>query len=147
LGGRRLEAWSPVVALTAARTPRHVIANEVPRGRPGRDAVEAVVRKTLLGLDSRWRARIAPVEACCVELASPDGFSCLAFVPNPGGQETRALLAQRLRDACLRPPRARADAVEEGVDPRRRGTVTSFDRGRSEGRQPSRHTPVAKPEP
>lgn len=104
-GSGWLNSWTPVVALSRAGVRRQTIANDVPRGRPGRDAVEAAVRQALSGLDGRWRARIAPVDAYCVEIASPDGFRCLAFVPNPERQERRAM-ARRLRDACRRPPAA-----------------------------------------
>ena len=69
------------------------------RGRAGRDAIEAAVRQALAGLRGHWRARIAPVEACCVEIGSPQGFRCLAFIPNPSQEEGRAV-AQRLREAC-----------------------------------------------
>ena len=40
----------------------------------------------LSGLDGRWTARIAPVDAFCVEIATLDGFRCLAFIPNPERQ-------------------------------------------------------------
>jgi hypothetical protein len=101
--GGRLNSWTPVVALTRAGGGRQTIANDVPRGRPGRDAIEAAVSQALSGLDGRWRARIAPVDAYCVEIAAPDGFRWLALVPNPGRQERRAM-ARRLRDACRRTP-------------------------------------------
>jgi len=53
--GRRLNSWAPAVALARANGGRQTIANEVPHGRPGRDAVEAAVRQALSGLDGRWR--------------------------------------------------------------------------------------------
>ena len=101
-GGCRLKSWTPVVRLTGAGGRRHSIANLVPRGKSGRDTVEAAVRQALSGLDGRWTARIAPVDAYRVEIAAPDGFRCLAFIPNPGTQE-RPAMARRLRDACRRP--------------------------------------------
>lgn len=101
-GGCRLKSWTPVVRLIGARDGRHSIANLVPRGKSGRDSIEAAVRQALSGLDGRWTARIAPVDAYCVEIAAPDGFRCLAFIPNPGTQERRAM-ARRLREACQRP--------------------------------------------
>jgi hypothetical protein len=39
-GSGRLNTWTPVVALTGAGGGRQTIANDVPSGRPGRDAVE-----------------------------------------------------------------------------------------------------------
>lgn len=101
-GRGRLKSWSPVVALPSTRGQRRAIANEVPRGRPGRYAIEAAVREALSGLDGRWRARIAPLEAMCVEIVSPDGFRWLAFIPNPGRQK-RCAIARRLKDSFRRP--------------------------------------------
>lgn len=102
-GSGRLKSWTPVVALPKGSVAGRAIANDVPAGRPGRDVVEAAVRQAVSGLDGRWRARIAPIDAYCVEITSPDGFRCLAFIPNPERQERRAV-ARRLRDACRRPP-------------------------------------------
>ena len=101
-GRGQLKSWSPVVALTSARGQRKAIANEVPLGRPGRYAIETAVREALSGLDGRWRARIAPLDAISVEIVSPDGFRWLAFIPNPGRQKRRGM-ARRLKDACRRP--------------------------------------------
>lgn len=101
-GRGRLKSWSPVVALTSAGGRRGAVANDVPRGQPGRYAVEAAVRQALSGVGGQWTARIAPLDAICVEIASPDGFRWLAFIPNPGRQKRRAM-ARRLKDACRRP--------------------------------------------
>ncbi len=101
--------WHPTRVLpkkkgvTGAGGQRRGVANEVPRGRPGRDAIEAAVREALSGLDCRWRARIAPLDAICVEIVSPDGFRWLAFIPNPGRQKRHGM-ARRLKDAFRRPP-------------------------------------------
>ena len=101
--GGGLMSWTPVVALTRPGGGRHTVSNLAPRGEPGRAAVEAAVRQALSGLDGRWTARITPVEAFCVEIATPDGFRCLAFIPSPERQEKQAV-ARRLRDACRRLP-------------------------------------------
>jgi len=65
--------------------------------------LEAAARQALAGLDGPWSARIAPLEAFCVEIAAPDGFRWLAFIPDPRRQGTRAV-ARRLRDACRHRP-------------------------------------------
>jgi len=75
------------------------IVNELPQGRPGREVVAAAVRQTLSGLDGPWVARIASMETGCIEIAAPDGFPWLAFVPNPGCRRATpwTLAASRLR--------------------------------------------------
>lgn len=102
-GGRRITCVPVTLALVQAGDGRHTIANKVPRGRLGREAVEAAVREALSGLGGRWTARIAPLDAISVEITSPDGFRWLAFIPNPARQE-RSAMARRLKDACRRPP-------------------------------------------
>ena len=99
----RLRAWSTVVAPVGARGRARVVANQVPRGLPGRYVIDAAVREALSGLGGGWRARIAPLNAICVEIASPDGFRWRAFIPDPGKQGRRSL-ARRLKDACARSP-------------------------------------------
>jgi len=101
---RGLSCWTPVVALpkpTEGR--RQAVANPRPRLGPALRVVQAAVRQALAGLDGPWSARIAPLEAFCVEIAAPDGFRWLAFIPDPRRQGTKAV-ARRLKDACRQRP-------------------------------------------
>ncbi len=99
-----LSCWTPVVVLPKPnRQRRQTAGNSRPHAERARQVVEAAVRQALAGLDGAWRARTAPLEAFCVEIASPEGFRWLAFVPDPRRQGTRAV-ARRLRDACRERP-------------------------------------------
>jgi hypothetical protein len=99
--GRGLNCWTPVVALPKGR--RQTVANPRPHLGPALQVVEAAVRQALAGLDGHWSARIAPLEAFRVEIAAPDGFRWLAFIPDPRRQGAKAV-ARRLKDACRQRP-------------------------------------------
>jgi hypothetical protein len=102
--GPRLSCWTAVVALGKPnRGQRQTVDNSRPDPELALKAVEAAARQALAGLDGPWSARIARLEAFCVEIASPDGFQWLAFIPDPRRQGTRAV-ARRLRDACRHRP-------------------------------------------
>jgi hypothetical protein len=101
--GRGLRYWVPVVARrkgTSARPLR--IVNTYPRRRRGRKLLEDAVREALGGRSGSWKARLAAVGACRVEIDGPDRTRWVVFIPNPEGQSLRALTAH-LRDACTRP--------------------------------------------
>jgi hypothetical protein len=74
-----------------------------PPAERGRLVGVAGVRQALAGLHDAWSARTARLKAYCVEIASPEGFRWLAFVPDPRRQGTRAG-ARRRRDACQKRP-------------------------------------------
>jgi hypothetical protein len=97
-GTGRLTSPKPCVTLNPREGGTRLDANHGPKG-PARKAVEGAVRLALSGLDGQWRARIVPIDAHCVEIESPDGFRCLAFIPNAEGQGRRAM-ARRLKEAC-----------------------------------------------
>jgi hypothetical protein len=102
--GPRPSCWTDVVALAKPDCGwRQTVGNSRPDPELALKSVEAAARQALAGLDGPWSARIAPLEAFCVEIASPDGFLWLAFIPDPRRQGTRAV-ARRLRDACRHRP-------------------------------------------
>ena len=102
--GRQPGCWTAVVALAKpSGGRRQTVGNSRPDPELALKAVEAATRQALAGLDGPWSARIAPLEAFCVEIASPDGFRWLAFIPDPRRQGTRAV-ARRLSDACRHRP-------------------------------------------
>ncbi len=102
--GGGLSCWTPVVAVPKPnRGGRQKARNSRLHAERARQVVEAAVRQALAGLDGAWTARTAPLQAYCVEIASPEGFRWLAFVPDPRRQGTRAV-ARRLRDACRERP-------------------------------------------
>ncbi len=82
---------------------RQTVANPRPHLGPALQVVQAAVRQALAELDGPWSARIAPLEAFCVEIAAPDGFRWLAFIPDPRRQGTKAV-ARCLKDACRQRP-------------------------------------------
>jgi hypothetical protein len=102
--GRGLSCWTPVVALPKPNEGgRQTVANPRPHLGPALQVVQAAVRQALAELDGPWSARIAPLEAFCVEIAAPDGFRWLAFIPDPRRQGTKAV-ARCLKDACRQRP-------------------------------------------
>ncbi len=103
MSGGRLSCWTPVVAQPKRNEEwRQTVANPRHLG-PALQVVEAAVRQALAGLDGPWSARIGPLEAFCVEIAAPDGFRWVAFIPDPRRQGTKAV-ARRLKDACRQRP-------------------------------------------
>jgi hypothetical protein len=106
--GGGVSSWMPVAVLPKPnRRKRHKLARPRPHIERARQVVEAAVRQALAGLDGAWSARTAPLKAYCVEIASPEGFRWLAFIPDPRRQGTRSV-ARRLRDGCReRPPSSR----------------------------------------
>lgn len=104
--GPRPNCWTAVVTLAQGKGGRRqTVENSRHDPELALKVVEAAARQALVGLDGSWNARIAPLEAFCVEIASPDGFRWLAFVPDPRRQGTRAV-ARRLKDACHHRPRS-----------------------------------------
>lgn len=104
MSGGRLSCWTPVVALPKrSEQRRQTVANPRPHPGPALPVVEAAVRQALAGLDGPWSARIGPLEVFCVEIAAPDGFRWLAFIPDPRRQGTKAV-ARPLKDACRQRP-------------------------------------------
>ncbi len=102
--GGGLSCWTPVVAPPTDPGGRsQTVAHSGPHAEGGRQVVEAAVRQALAELDGPWSARTAPLKAYCVEIASPEGFRWLAFIPDPRRQGMKAV-ARRLRDACRERP-------------------------------------------
>jgi len=96
--------WTAVVALAKPNGGRRqTVGNSRPDPELALKSVEAATRQAPAGLDGPWSARIAPLETFFAEIASPDGFRWLAFIPDPRRQGTRAV-ARRLRDACRHRP-------------------------------------------
>ncbi len=101
--GRRLTYWVPVVARRkGSGAGRLRIVNAYPRRRRGRTLLEAAVREALGRCNGSWKARLARVEACRLEIDAPDRSRWVVFIPNPEGQSLRALTAH-LSDVCTRP--------------------------------------------
>jgi hypothetical protein len=93
----------PVVARgKGGHTARLRIMNEYPRRRPARKLLETAVREALGRGDGSWKARVAGVEACRIEISGPDRSRWVVFIPDPERQTLRALTAH-LTDACRRP--------------------------------------------
>jgi len=70
--GRRPSCWTAVVSLAKPHSGwRQTVGNSRPDPEFALKAVEAATRQALAGLDGPWSARIAPLEAFCVEIASP----------------------------------------------------------------------------
>lgn len=101
--GRGLTYWVPRRGEgEGSRTARLRIVNEYPRRRPARKLLETAVREALGRGDGSWRARVAGVEACRLEMSGPDRSRWVVFIPDPERQTLRALTAH-LTDACRRP--------------------------------------------
>jgi hypothetical protein len=123
LEGRR--AWPSCWTATALAKPNCGLRQGVASSRPDSElalkSVEAAAQQALVGLDGPWSARIAPLEAFCVEIASPDGFRWLAFIPDPRRQgEGRSATPE----GCV-PPSALVfppHPSEEGLDHRHGGS-------------------------
>lgn len=101
--GRRLTYWVPVVARRKGRAGRLRIVNAYPRRGRVRELLEAAVREALGRCNGPWKARLAGVEVCRLEIDGPDRSRWVVFIPNPDARSLRALTAH-LRDACTRPP-------------------------------------------
>jgi len=110
--GRRrgLTYWVPVVARKGTTAGQLRIANAYPRRQRGRKLLEEAVREALGRCNGTWKARLAAVEACRVEIAAPDRTRWVVFIPNPGRQSLRALTAH-LRDTCTLPRSPRRGRV------------------------------------
>ena len=101
--GRGLTYWVPVVARRKGTSAGRLrIVNAYPRRGQGRRRLEAAVREALDGCNGSWKARLARVEACRLEIDAPDRFRWVVFIPSPERQSLRALTSH-LRDACTRP--------------------------------------------
>jgi hypothetical protein len=101
--GSALTYWVPVVARgKGRRAARLSVLNTYPRRGPARKLLEAAIREALAGCDGSWKARVAGVKACRMDIAGPDRSRWIVFIPNPERQSFRALTAH-LVDACRRP--------------------------------------------